>query len=241
MDDPYKILGVAPGASEEEVTKAYRKLAKKYHPDLNPGDETAAKKMSEINAAYDRIKNPTGAGNRPGGGRNPYGSAYGRRTSYDPFGGFNPFGGTYSSYSDQASDALGKVRILINARRYAEALQILNAMSDRNAEWYYLAAIANYGAGNIVLGMDYAKRAAEMDPDNPRYADLVERMENAGFRYRTAGQTRYGMPRLRVNKFCLGLFLTNVLCNLVNCFCSDGGYGGYYGGYGGSCVPFFCC
>ena len=146
-----------------------------------------------------------------------------------------------SSISDQSADVLGKVRILINARRYAEALQILNAMSVRTAEWYYLAAIANYGAGNIVLGMDYAKRAAETEPDNPRYADLVDRMENAGFRYRTAGQTRYGMPRLRVNKFCLGLFLTNLLCNLINCFCSNGGYGGYYGGYGGSCFPFFCC
>ena len=56
MKDPYDILGVERGASEEDVTKAYRKLAKKYHPDLNPGDEVAARKMSEINEAYDRIK-----------------------------------------------------------------------------------------------------------------------------------------------------------------------------------------
>lgn len=56
MKDPYEVLGVPHGASEEEVTKAYRKLAKKYHPDLNPGDEAAAQKMSEINDAYDRIK-----------------------------------------------------------------------------------------------------------------------------------------------------------------------------------------
>lgn len=56
MKDPYEVLGVPRNASEEEVTKAYRKLAKQYHPDLNPGDEIAAKKMSEINEAYDRIK-----------------------------------------------------------------------------------------------------------------------------------------------------------------------------------------
>lgn len=56
MKDPYDILGVERGASEEEVTRAYRKLAKKYHPDLNPGDKAAAQKMSEINEAYDRIK-----------------------------------------------------------------------------------------------------------------------------------------------------------------------------------------
>ena len=49
--DPYKVLGLSPGASDEEVTKAYRKLAKKYHPDLNPNDKETAKKISEINAA----------------------------------------------------------------------------------------------------------------------------------------------------------------------------------------------
>lgn len=58
MNNPYTVLGVKEGASEEEVKNAYRKLAKKYHPDLNPNDEVAAKKMQEINAAYDQIKNP---------------------------------------------------------------------------------------------------------------------------------------------------------------------------------------
>ena len=58
ISDPYKVLGVSPNASDEEVKAAYRKLAKKYHPDLNPGDEYAAQKMNEINAAYDQIKNP---------------------------------------------------------------------------------------------------------------------------------------------------------------------------------------
>ena len=51
MDDPYKVLGLSPDASDEEVKKAYRRLAKQYHPDLNPGDPVAAKKMQEINAA----------------------------------------------------------------------------------------------------------------------------------------------------------------------------------------------
>ena len=56
--DPYQVLGVSPGASEDEIKQAYRRLAKKYHPDLNPGDQTAARKMNEINEAYDAIKNP---------------------------------------------------------------------------------------------------------------------------------------------------------------------------------------
>ena len=56
VQDPYKVLGLAPDASDEEVKKAYRELAKKYHPDLHPGDEEAAKRMNEINTAYDQIK-----------------------------------------------------------------------------------------------------------------------------------------------------------------------------------------
>ena len=60
--DPYQVLGVSPNASEDEIRQAYRRLAKKYHPDLNPGDKTAAQKMNEVNAAYDAIKNPPAAG-----------------------------------------------------------------------------------------------------------------------------------------------------------------------------------
>lgn len=86
--DPYSVLGVAPGASKDEVTKAYRKLAKKYHPDLNPGDEQAAKRMAEVNAAYDSIMNGTPYGPRAGAG-NAYG---GQGPTGNPFAGYG--GGT---------------------------------------------------------------------------------------------------------------------------------------------------
>ena len=67
---PYDVLGVSPGASDEEVAKAYKRLAKKFHPDLNPGDGKASERMGQINRAYDEIKamrqrGESGAGFRP--------------------------------------------------------------------------------------------------------------------------------------------------------------------------------
>ena len=80
--DPYKVLGLEPGASDEEVKQAYRRLAKKYHPDLNPGDAEAARKMQEVNEAYDRIKNP-----EKYSGPTYQNQRSGQQGGYDPFGG----------------------------------------------------------------------------------------------------------------------------------------------------------
>lgn len=95
IKDPYEVLGITRSASEQEITSAYRKLAKKYHPDLNPGDEIAAKKMTEINAAYDSIRN--GSADR----FNAYWQeSPGRGYSSDQYYRSN----TYSSYYDHQSD-----------------------------------------------------------------------------------------------------------------------------------------
>src|SRR5574340_1230232 len=51
--DYYKILGVSKSASAEDIKKAFRKLARKYHPDVNPGDKKAEEKFKEINEAYE--------------------------------------------------------------------------------------------------------------------------------------------------------------------------------------------
>lgn len=56
MNDPYKVLGVEPGSSPEDIKKAYKKLALEYHPDRNPGDKAAEEKFKEISAAYELVK-----------------------------------------------------------------------------------------------------------------------------------------------------------------------------------------
>ena len=58
MNDPYETLGVAKTASADEIRKAYRKLAKKLHPDLNPGDKQAEDKFKEVTGANDLLSDP---------------------------------------------------------------------------------------------------------------------------------------------------------------------------------------
>ena len=92
MTDPYSVLGLSPGASQEEVKRAYRRLAKKYHPDLNPGDAEAARKMQQINAAYELIQNPNFNSTNhttQNTGDQQYGES--RRESYSQEADFDPF------------------------------------------------------------------------------------------------------------------------------------------------------
>ena len=89
--DYYKILGVSPNATTEEIKKAYRRLALQYHPDKNPGDKKAEEKFKDIAEAYDVLSDPEKRKKYDmiyNGGRGP-GAGFGG------FGGFNPGGGTY--------------------------------------------------------------------------------------------------------------------------------------------------
>ena len=104
MNDPYAGLGISPNATDEEVTKAYRAMARKYHPDLHPGDKAAEAKMKEINAAYNQIQDIRSgkASYQPGGAGNASRGAYGSGGAYgNPYG--NPYGGAYRGYNQNQS------------------------------------------------------------------------------------------------------------------------------------------
>ena len=209
IDDPYKVLGVSRDASDEEIKRAYRQLAKKYHPDLNPGDAEAARKMREVNAAYEQIKDPDKAAQNASGGYNPYGSsAYG----YDPFGSHRQSSGP--SYQQAATQ-------YIRFGRYREALNTLEAASQRDARWYYLSALANDGLGNQVTALEHIRRAVSMEPDNPEYLRVLDAMESGGsaYRQRTGDFRGFSMGATPCSSLCL--------CYLLQLFCCRG--------------RFFCC
>ncbi len=93
--DYYEILGLEKGASDDEIKKAYRKLAKKYHPDLNQGDKKAEENFKEINEAYQVLSNPeTRAQYDQFGHDGPTGQGFG---GFD-FGGFDGFGDIFDMF-----------------------------------------------------------------------------------------------------------------------------------------------
>lgn len=219
--DPYKVLGVSPNASDDEIQKAYRRLVKKYHPDVNPGDENAEKKMREINAAYDQIRNIRERKASYGGQNgNPYGNPYGNAGNgggyYGGFSWEDIFGSGFGGFSQQqeATTELTAARNYINAGHYREALNVLNSVdsSQRNARWYYFHALANYGIGNRIEAMSDAEQAVRMEPDNFEYKQLLSRMKNGGATYQQYGG---GSPIVcGTSNICLDLCIANMLCGM---------------------------
>ena len=229
IQDPYKVLGISPNASDDEVKKAYRQLAKKYHPDLNPGDKTAEAKMKEINAAYNQIINRDKNG----------GSAYGQQSSYGGYG-QQSYGGQYREYRDfedffrdfgfggygqggyqqsQTGDPkLRAARNYINAGHYSEALNVLNGISEHNAEWNFLMAAVQSGLGNRMSALSYAQTACQMEPNNFEYRSFLNNLQSGGQQYHANGG-RYGRAAMDFTELCRTLCLSYLFCN---CCCGRG-------------------
>ena len=205
MRDPYEVLGVDRNASDDEIKNAYRKLAKKYHPDLNPGDETAAEKMNEVNAAYDAIRNGTV-------------DIYGSNGSY---GGYQQYGG-YGGYagSSQYQAAIH----YINNRQYQMALNVLESIpaNARDGEWFFLSANANYGLGNHLTAQDQAEKAVSMDPGNLQYILFLQQIKqgSGGYEQESARfETVHFNPMNLCAGMCCASLMTQLGCPLFCCFC----------------------
>ena len=218
--DPYQVLGVSRGASDEEIKKAYRSLSRKYHPDANinnPNKAVAEEKFKQVQQAYDQIMKEKEMGASYGG------SGYG---SYGGFGGFGDFGfGGYqqrqSTGGSEYENHLRAAANYIQSRHFKEALNVLNAMQSRNAQWYYYSAIANNGIGNNVMALDHAKKAVSMEPNNMQYRQLLQQLEGGGMWYRDM-QGPFYQQSSGGSDFCLKLCIANLICNCCcggNIFC----------------------
>ena len=208
MKDPYSILGVHPGATDEEVKNAYRNLARRYHPDnyedSNPLKELAKEKMQEINAAYDEIQRDRSESERSSSSNS----------------------GAYSSGAN--GGVFTTIRQKINERKYRDAEELLYTVSefDRTADWHFLNSVCLMQRGKTADAMRELELACSMDPANLEYQRAKEMFNTAGSRY---GSTYYGEGGRRYRSSsdeacdcCMNLICLDCLCecmggDLISC------------------------
>ena len=175
MRDPYEVLGVSPNASDDEVKRAYRELARKYHPDNyqnNPLADLAEEKMKEVNEAYDAItKARSGGGSTGGGYQGGYSQSYGYQGQYS--------GGGSSSTS------FAQVRQYINMGNLDGAEQLLRGISSKNGECYFLMGSIAYRRGWLDEARQNYQIACQMEPGNMEYRQALSMMQQGGYGYNT--------------------------------------------------------
>ena len=215
MTDPYQILEVSRDASDDEIKKAYRTLSRKYHPDANinnPNKDQAEAKFKEVQQAYQQIMKEREYGSSGSYGAGGYGTG--------GFGGFwGDFGGGYRQQAGpEATDNEDVLHLraaanFIGSGHYQEALNVLNDMKDRSAQWYYYSAMANSGLGNNVAALEHAKTAYQMAPNNMQYQVLLQRLQSGGSWYQTR-QNPYRPYSMGGSDYCMKLCIANLVCNL---------------------------
>ena len=194
--NPYEVLGVSRNASIDEIKKAYKELSRKYHPDSyvgNPLSSLAEEKFKQVQEAYDAIMKE-------------------KNGDYNYAGNYNNNG-----YSNGESGEMAEVYNLLGRRAYSQALSLLDSMPNRNAKWYYYSAIAQVGLGNNLRGMEYARMAVSMEPNNIEYQNLVNRLSFQGNRY---GEVRNVYRGGRsgfddATDLCCKLWLADSLCECM--------------------------
>lgn len=149
------------------------------------------------------------------------------------FGGFGNFGGfgtgyggagNYGNSSNMSEDEMHMraAANYINNQHYAEALNVLNTISNKTAAWYYYSAIANKGVGNNVQALEHARMASSMEHNNATYRQLVRTFESGGSWY-TSRQSSYGgMPTIICSNPLLACCLANLCCNACCAGCGGG-------------------
>jgi hypothetical protein len=196
--DPYSVLGVSRDASDDEIKKAYRSLAKKYHPDNfadSPLKAQAEEKMKEINDAYDRIQK--------------------MKSGKTDFGGF---GGT--SGSSNSTGIYYTIRIHITARRFSEADRLLDSIpiNERGAEWHFLKGTVYYSRGWYFDAESSLQTACDMDPSNEEYRRALDMMQSRA-RSASAPYTTANLD----NACCTCDLCTTLMCANCLCNCCGGG------------------
>ncbi len=197
--DPYKVLGITPQTSDDDVKRAYRELARKYHPDNyvnNPLADLAEARMKEINEAYDMIMNE----------RSGKTSSASRGSSYS---------GGYQQSSSAGNGIYRQIRSAITSGNLAMAEEMLSRCPSRDAEWYFLMGTVYFRKGWYDEAQRCYTQACAMDPSNMEYQSALNNC-NMGANY---GGYR---PMSTVNccDFCAQL----IYCNcLLNCCCGGGG------------------
>ena len=212
MRDPYQVLGVPSTATDEEVKKAYRDLARKYHPDNyhdNPLADLAQERMKEINEAYEAVQSQrkaARAGGYSGGGYGGYQT--GSQTGYQS--GYQSGGSRYQ-----------RIRMAISQGNLNLAEELLNAMADHDAEWSFLKGAICYRRGWLDEARRYYQNAVNMDPDNQEYQRALDIAEGRSTAYRPEGYDNVTTGTCG-NGDCLRLCGATLCCNAFGvpiCFC----------------------
>lgn len=200
--DPYKVLGVTPQTSDDDVKRAYRELARKYHPDNYVGSplaDLAETRMKEINQAYDMIMNARTGGSSAGA---------------------STFSGAYQRHGDgtgggRASGIYAQVRDAINKGNLSLAEEMLQRSPARDAEWYFLIGTVYFRKGWYDEARSSFMQACSMDPNNAEYRNALN-MVNMG-----AGYGGYRpMNSMSMCDCCTTMLCMNCCCNTC---CGGGG------------------